>query len=141
MHATTLSVFPPVLLVAVGVACNSAVVPVIPVGQGPLTGPPNFIGVVSKDTPVSGLSPEGYFSEYVIWVVISPDSTVSATFGTSTPVLQRKTRGTLTYRSASWIRVGDTVEVWEDGSYVLGGDPAVWRSPNYIGTRQIVVRG
>jgi len=103
-----------------------------------LTSPPNFSGRVTKDTLVSGFSPEGYFSEYVVWVLIPPDSMVSATFAISAPAFIRTWSGSLVGTCPGAARLGDAVEVWDDGSYGIGGDPAVWASPNYFGT-QIVI--
>jgi hypothetical protein len=137
------TVFVCLTLLSIGAeGCNS--IPLAPgCGDGsssaqPLTGPPNFSGLVTKDTLLSGLSPEGYFSEYVVWVVIRPDSQVSATFATSAPAFIRATSGGLVGTCPGAAALGDSVEVWDNGSYVIGANPAVWASPSYFG-RQIVI--
>ena len=133
------------LAVAIGIAgCSSPVDPGTSVSPGsPLivSGSPNLTATVTMFTVDSGLTPEGYRSQYDAWVAIAPSPTANAgvVVAGSTPVFL-STHGILSRVTAASIMVGDAIQVWHGATVVYGAVQAPPGAPAYDGTQIVILR-
>ena len=127
----------PVLLAALIFGCGSGTEP-DPVP--PLTTPSDLTAVVFRSTYDHEQSPEGSLSQYDVWVgapgAASADAGVIV--ASDTPVFLQ-TGDRLIQTTGASIRVGDTIEVWGDGTVAYGAAECPPGAPCY-GSAQIVIR-
>lgn len=117
------------LLALVGVACNNASSPQTCFGspqQVYLTTVPNFVAPVSLIRVERGWTPAGFYEvQYNLWLTRAPGTApnvglvLSDTTPNPTPVFARAQNGTVSPTTVCTIRIGDTVEVWHTGRWVL----------------------
>jgi hypothetical protein len=133
------------LAAVVGIAGCSAADPdpsLVQSGSTPvLTRAPDLTATVTMDTLQAGYTPEGYLSQYDVWVAIAPSTAADAgvVFGASTPVFT-STGGVLTRATAASIAVGDVIQIWHDATVAYGAVQAPPGAPAYSGTQVVVLR-
>jgi len=127
----------PVLLAALIFGCGSGTEPD---PASPLTTPPDLTAVVFRSTYDHEQSPEGTLSQYDVWVGAPGAASADAgvTVGSDTPVFFH-TGDRLIQTTGASIRVGDTVDVWRDGTVAYGAVECPPDAPCY-GSEQIVIR-
>jgi len=115
-------------------------------GTGPsttlvLSGPADLTAVVFQSTHESGPTPEGYVSQYAVWIgssgAINPDA--GLVVGSETPLFA-SSDGKLTRTSAAAIAVGDVIQVWRDASVAYGAVEAPPGKPCYTSTQVVILR-
>jgi hypothetical protein len=106
----------------------------------PLTTPPDLTAVVFRSTYDHEQSPEGPLSQYDVWIGAPGAASADAgvVVGSDTPVFLR-TGDRLSQTSGASIKVGDTIEVWRDGTVAYGAVECPPGAPCY-GSTQIVIR-
>ena len=107
----------------------------------PVTGPPDLAVVVFQSTHESMFSPAGYISQYAVWIGSrgAGDAEAGVVIGSAIPVFVR-IKGKLTRAGGASIAVGDSIEVWRDGSVGYGAVEAPPGKPCYTGTQVVIVR-
>lgn len=106
-----------------------------------LSGPPDLTAVVFQSTYESGPSPNGYISQYAVWLgapgATSPDAGI--VIGAATPVFVRS-GATLTRTTAAAIASGDIIQLWRDASVAYGAVQAPPGQPCYRGEQIVIAR-
>src|SRR5262245_7532032 len=127
----------PVLLAALILACGGGTEPD---PATPLTTPPDLTAVVFRSAYDDGQSPEGQLSQYDVWIGAPGAAAADAgvIVGRHTPVFL-STGDRLSQTTGASIRVGDTVDVWGDGSVAYGAVECPPGAPCY-GSKQVVIR-
>jgi hypothetical protein len=128
----------PLLLTALLTGCQD--------GAGPdttlvLSGPPNVTAAVFQSTHESGPSPNGYISQYAVWIG-NPGATsadAGIVVGAATPVFVRF-RGELTRTTGATIKAGDIIQVWREASPAYGAVQAPPGRPCYYGKQIVIVQ-
>ena len=128
----------PLLLTALLTGCQQ--------GTGPgttleLPEPPNLTAAVFQSTHESGNFPDGYVSQYAVW--IGAPGAASPSAGLLVAAARRYMsgrNGTLAKATAAAIRPGDLIEVWRDASVSYGAVQAPPGQPCFIGRQVVIVR-
>lgn len=115
-------------------------------GTGPdttlvLSGPPDLTAAVFQSTYESGPSPNGYISQYAVWIG-SPGATsadAGLVVGAAIPVFVRS-GGVLTRTTGAAIATGDIIQVWRDASVAYGAVQAPPGQPCYRGKQVVIVQ-
>ena len=109
----------------------------------PATVAPKFAAVVSKVIFQSGPTPAGYsISQYDLWVIGPPSTTANAgvLVGEATPVFIRTSNGALTPAGGCAIAMGDALDVWHDGTLVVGSAQAPPGDTAFFATQVVIHR-
>jgi len=122
------------LIALVGVSCDNTSGPHTCLGSAEqvyLTTVPNFVATVSQIRVERGWTPAGFYEvQYNLWLTRPPSTApnvgvvLSDTNPDPTPVWARARDGTVSSTTVCTISVGDTVEVWHTGHWVLGSAEA-----------------
>ena len=101
---------------------------------------PDFMATVAKVELESGNGPAGPYSQYNVWLVISPSTAANAglVVAEATPVFVRTDAG-IFLSNPSGLKVGDRVEVWHDIQVAYGGVQGPPGAPTYTNLKQIVI--
>ena len=106
-----------------------------------LSRPPDLTAVVFRSTHESGPTPAGVISQSALWIRTSGARSADAgvVIGDLIPVFV-SSNGKLTRTSAAAIAVGETIQVWRDGSVAYGAVEAPPGKPCYTGTQIVIMR-
>ncbi len=144
MRTTTCSAWLPFLFTLSALACTSATGPTTTTLA--LSTPPNFVAVVTSNTPERGNGPAGYYSQHNVSVAFLPPFASNATgsagvvVGDLRPVFIRAKDSTLVRSTAGAIRVGDVIQVWHDQVVAYGTAEAPPGAPAYSGQQIVILR-
>ena len=139
MRTTICSASLPLLFTLGALACTSATGPTTTTLA--LSTPPNFLAVVTSNTPESGNGPAGYYSQHNVWVVIAPEvGNAGVVVGELCPVFIRAKDNTLVRSTAGAIRVGDAIQVWHDQVVAFGTAEAPPGAPAFSGQQIVILR-
>lgn len=107
----------------------------------PIQTAPDFTARVVSTTVEQGFTPEGWISQYVVFVAVPPSDSANAgvILSVTVPVFAL-TNGTLRRDAAFDIAVGDSIEVWRSSSYSLDAAESPPNSPAYFATQIVIVR-
>ena len=128
----------PLLLSALLTGCQEGTAPETTLV---LSAPPDLTVAVFQSTHESGPSPNGYISQYAVWIG-NPGATsadAGVVVGAATPVFIR-THGALTRTTGAAIEPGDIIEVWRDSSVAYGAVQAPPGRPCYRGEQVLILR-
>jgi hypothetical protein len=134
----------PLAVVIAMSGCNNALSPAASSDLSstpPLSRSPDLTAVVTKDTVDAGYTPEGYSSEYDLWLAVAPSPAANAgvVLVASTPVFV-STGGVLSPATAASIKIGDVIQLWHDAGSVYGAAQAPQGAPTYASTQIVILR-
>lgn len=100
-----------------------------------------LLGRVVQSTNESGYTPEGYSSQYAVWIAIAPSPSANAGVVVNASAAVYLSRGGIVVSTiAGSIRTGDSVQVWRDNTVAYGAVEAPPGAPCYSATKVVILR-